>query len=459
MNDATAAIDRARPAMDEPVKHAVMLRLYPNETQAHQLRQWIGVCRALWNHLLWRQKQTYEAEKRFLNRKELEAARQAWEKEEGFAWRQAPISHCRQRIVIELDNAFRTFFDSKKGKRKGARVGFPRFKKRLPSGAVYFANTRFKIDGQKVKLDKIGEMRFRSGREVTGRILGARVRHTAGHWWLAVQVEAPAVPRVYDAPSLPVLGVDVGLKAAVARSDGIVTPAPQFFRKAEKKLRRLQRRLSAAQRGSRRREMKQRKVARLQERIRHKRQDFLHVRSARIVGKAGLIALEDLNVKGMARGRLAKSVADAGMGELARMITYKAEWSGRQVVKIGRYEPSSKTCSACGQIHEMPLHRRMMRCDCGLEKDRDLNAAMNIARWGTETVGAVGAEPGQVAPTDVEMGVQVSPARPVAPVPVVEASSAPGSRPQRTRGRGSDISLCATGKLKRAARLSPGPGP
>jgi putative transposase len=433
---------RGPAAMAEPVKHAVVLRLYPNEGQAAQLRQWIGVCRALWNHLLWLQKETYENEKRFLNHKELEAARQAWEQEEGCTWRQGPQSQTRQQVVRDLERAFRDFFNSRKGKRAGARVGFPRFKKKLPSGAVYLANTRFKVVGSKVVVGKLGEVGFRGGRGDLGRILGARVRHTAGQWHLAVQVEAPA-PRVYDAPSAPILGVDVGLKASVARSDGVVTEAPQFFRKAEKRLSKLQRRLSASQKGSRRRVMKQRKVARLQARIRNKRQDFLHVRSARIVGKAQVIALEDLNIRGMARGRLAKSIADAGMGELARMITYKAEWSGRQVVKIGRFEPSSKTCSGCGQIHEMPLSRRMMRCDCGIVMDRDLNAAMNIAAWGAEKVAAVSGEPGQVAPTRGEMGVQEAPARPVLSVPVVEPRSAPRSVvSQRTRRRASDILSC-----------------
>jgi putative transposase len=283
-------------------------------------------------------------------------------------------------------------------------------------------------------------MRIRGGRMPSGRILGARVRHSAGRWFLAVQFEGPP-PREYGAPSEPVLGIDVGLKASVARSDGVVTAAPRFYRKAEKKLRRLQRRLSASQRGSRRAWRKRQAVARLQERTADCRRDFLHHRSSRIVGKAAVIGIETLSVKGMARGRLAKSVHDAGMGELHRQIVYKAAWAGRTVVRADRFEPSTRACSACGTIHDMPLHRRVMRCECGLVLDRDINAARNIARVAADRVGEVIAEPGASPPTDVEIGVQVVAARPPRPVPVVEASSRSGASRRGVGGRARHISV------------------
>jgi putative transposase len=442
------------------VAQAVVLRLYPNEAQAGDMRRWIGTARALWNHLLALQKATYEAEKRFLTKKELEQERQRWEQEPDCAWRQAAQSQARQRIVIELDKALRDFIKSRKGQRQGSRLGFPRFKRKMPGGAFYVANTRLAIDAETatVTLGKLGAMKVRGGRMPHGRVLGGRVRYAAGRWFLAVQFEGPP-PRAYGKPSLPVLGIDVGLKASVARSDGVVTAPPRFFRKAERQLKRLSRRMSASvelakktgTRLSNRGWRKAQKLASLHRKIADKRRDFLHVRSCRAVGKAAVVAIETLNVKGMARGRLAKSVADAGMGELHRQIEYKAAWAGRKAVKIGRFEPSTKTCSSCGQLHEMPLHRRTMRCDCGLVLDRDVNAARNIARLGGEMVGGVPAEPGRVGPTDVESGVQAGAARSSCPVPLAEASSAK----ERRRGRAPDI-LTHTEELNAAGSGSLG---
>lgn len=439
--------------MTEPVKQAVVLRLYPSEEQAARMRQWVGATRALWNHLLAGQKFAYEVGERFYNHKELEQERQRWEAEEGCEWRKAAVSHVRQRIVKELDKALRDFFASRTGKRAGARLGFPRFKKKVPGGTFYLANTRLRIEADRgrVDIDKLGEMRVRGGRMPSGRILGARVRHSAGHWYLAVQFEAPA-PREYGKPSEPVIGVDVGLKASVARSDGVVTEAPRFYRKAEKKLRRLQRRVSASQRWSRRAWRKRRAVARLHERIGNCRRDFLHTRSSRIVGKAAVIGIETLSIKGMARGRLAKSVADAGMGELHRQIAYKAAWAGRKVVKADRFEPTTKACSACGTIHDMPLHRRTMRCECGLEIDRDVNAARNLARIALDRVGEVIAEPGE-SPTRGETGCQEQAARPPAPVPVVEPRSRTGEGRRGVGGRGHHISA-RTGNTQEGQRGS-----
>ena len=181
-----------------------------------------------------------------------------------------------------------------------------------------------------MQIDKLGTAPLRGGRPIKGRVMGARIRLEGGHWFLAIQVDGKT-PRVYGKPSTDMLGVDVGLKAAVARSDGVITAAPRHLRKSLKRLARLQRRLSASQKGSRRRQGKARAVARLHRRIGAKRADFLHHASARIIGKAAGVCFETLNIKGMARNRhIAFSVGDAGMGELHRQLAYKAEWSGRR---------------------------------------------------------------------------------------------------------------------------------
>lgn len=433
--------------MTEPnlIAQATVFRLYPNEAQAGQMRQWIGAARALWNHLLWLQKQTYETEKRFLSAKELEKARQAWEAEEGCDWRKAAVSHVRQRIVKELDKALRDFLKSRKGQRKGRKLGFPRFKKKRPGGTFYLANTRFQVEDGRVAIDKLGSMRTRNGRPL-GEIKGARVRLQGGRWSIAIQHEASTPPRVLGKPSEAVIGVDVGVKALAARSDGKCHEAPRPLRRLERRLKRLSRRMSARapakfQPASRRFRVMAGKVARLQGRIADIRKDAQHVASIRIVAKAAVVGIETLNVKGMARGRLAKSVHDAGMAELHRQIEYKASWHGREVVKLAAFERSTGVCPRCGEVGpKLPLHVRRWTCaGCGAKHERDVAAAEHIAAVALREVGRVTPEPAAIAPpTRGERGDQAWPARPVASVPLDEPRSPEAARPMGAAGEPAD---------------------
>ena len=327
---------------------------------------------------------------------------------------------------------------------------------------------RIDADARRVNLSKLGTMRVRGGRMPTGRILGARVRHSAGHWFLAIQFEGPP-PRIYGKPSLPMLGIDVGLKASVARSDGVVTAAPRFFRKAEKRLERLQRRLSASielakrtkTKLSNRGRRKAQVIARLHERVGDCRRDFLHHRSSRAVGKAGVIAIGTLNVAGMARGRLAKSIGDAGIAELHRQIIYKAEWFGRQVERAGRFDRSTGVCPDCGTVGPKLLLRVRSWCcaECGARHDRDIAAARVLESHALQQVGTVSAQPAvKEPPTRAETGDQVATARLPLLMPVVEARSAKA----RIRGRGPDIPTCdrkSQPRLSESARASPDAGP
>ena len=161
-------------------------------------------------------------------------------------------------------------------------------------------------------------------------------------------------------------------------------PAPRWYRQRERKLKRASRTLSRTQPSSRRRQKARQRLARVHEQIRHRRADFLHKLTTRLVQTYDGSCLEDLSTRGLARTKLAKSVLDAAWGEFGRQLQYKAEWAGKAVVKIDRWYPSSKTCSACGWVRdELPLEARSWSCSgCGVVQDRDLNAAQNIRAEG-----------------------------------------------------------------------------
>jgi putative transposase len=240
-----------------------------------------------------------------------------------------------------------------------------------------------------VGLPKIGKVRAVIHRPCEGKIKNVTVTKTkSGRFYASVQVELE-VPE--PAPSVAsAVGVDVGLKSFLVTSDGASIPAPRYLRKAQKRLARLQRRLSRRQPGSAGREKARMRVARQHERVANQRNDFLHQTSHWLVKRYGLIGIEDLNVKGMVRNhQLAKSISDAGWGELRRQLVYKGVWYGTQVVVIDRFYPSSRTCSICGKVlPELPLAVRVWNCpNCGAQHDRDLNAAMNLKNEAINRVG------------------------------------------------------------------------
>ena len=236
-----------------------------------------------------------------------------------------------------------------------------------------------------MKLPKLGLVKARASRPVEGRILSATVKRApSGKYFCVLSVaDAPVAPMPEGA--VPVMGVDAGIASLAALSTGVKVANPKAFAKGERKLAREQRRLSRKQKGSKRREKQKRKVALVHERIANQRKDAIHKATTSIVRESQAVAVEDLGVRGMERNRhLAKAVADASMSEMIRQLGYKCAWHGRTFVKVSRWYPSSKTCSACGYVlGELPLSVREWTCPvCGASHDRDLNAAVNIAREG-----------------------------------------------------------------------------
>jgi putative transposase len=205
------------------------------------------------------------------------------------------------------------------------------------------------------------------------------IRDCAGRYFASFVVQAGPG----DLPEAePVIGIDLGLKHFAVLSDGTKIASPRFLRRAEKKLRRAQRALSRKQNGSRNRDKARVTVARAHAKVADARRDFCHQLSTALIRENQAVAVENLAVKGLARTRMAKSVHDAGWSAFVAMLEYKARLHGREFHRIGRYEPTSQTCSACGvKDGPKPLHVREWQCGaCGAQLDRDINAAVNVAR-------------------------------------------------------------------------------
>ena len=248
------------------------------------------------------------------------------------------------------------------------------------------------VDGR-VYIPKIGWVCIRQSREVEGSAKSATFKRDAtGSWYVALTTEFEMPDAEPPAPANPI-GVDLGLKDLFVLSNGERVPAPKFERRAARKLRRAQKELSRKKPGSHRREKAKRCVARLHRKVSNQRGDFLHKLTTELVREYDLICVEDLSTKGLAKTKLSRSVLDAAFGEFLRQVAYKATWNLKQSVKVGRFFPSTKLCSACGAVNaHLRLSDRRWLCGCGIQHDKDLNASRNILAEGLRLVAAGQAE-------------------------------------------------------------------
>ena len=292
---------------------------------------------------------------------------------------------------------------SRKGERKGRRVGFPRFKAkdRTVPRFAYTTGSFGLIQGdpKALKLPRVG--RVHCMEDVTTRVGDARVlrmtvSQRAGRWYAALTVERDdQASQSVRAPQGGAVGVDLGVKTLATLSDGTIIENPRCLAASERRLKRAQKALSRKTVGSKRRAKARAKVARIHAHVANQRIDAIHKATTWLTGTYSDICIEDLNAAGMAKNHhLAKAVSDASFGEFRRQLEYKTARSGAALRVIDRWYPSSKTCSECGAVKaKLSLSERVYRCDaCGLSIDRDLNAAINIKVAGSapETLNAHG---------------------------------------------------------------------
>ncbi len=281
------------------------------------------------------------------------------------------VSKCApQEALRNLDRAFVNFFEK--------RSRFPKFKSRKRGIGSFRLTGSISVNGNTVQLPRLGVLRLKEESAVVGKTLSATVSERAGRWFVSIQVETSIVVPDNQGPAV---GVDLGITKLAALSDGCVFENPKAYRRKLNVLKLAQRIVARRHKGSKRRERAKRRVANLHYRIANIRSDTIHKMTPFIAMTYGVVGIEDLNVRGMAKNHcLAGAVSDAAFGEVRRQLEYKCQWYGSKLVVHDRFMPSSKTCSRCGEIKDsLPLSDRTFRCDgCGHEQDRDLNAAINL---------------------------------------------------------------------------------
>ena len=328
----------------------------------------------------------------------------------GVVWWSQNSKEAYSMALRDLSQGLSNWSKSRKGQRKGERVGFPRFKAKNHSMRFAYS-TGFTAptasDPYGLKLPRVGRVHCMENahKRVNGaRLIRVNVSHRAGCWYASLTVERE--PRPSSTPKLGAVGVDLGVKNLATLSDGTVIPNLRALNTRLKALRKAQQALSRKTKGSARRGKAQERVARLHARVVNVRADAINKATTMIARTYSTVCIEDLNVTGMVKNhRLARSVSDASLGEFRRQLEYKTARTGAALHVVDRWYPSSKTCSKCGTVKaKLSLSERVFHCDaCGLSIDRDLNAAVNILVAGSapETINARG---GDISRADTTSG-------------------------------------------------------
>ncbi|WP_084961568.1 RNA-guided endonuclease InsQ/TnpB family protein [Thermoactinospora rubra] len=360
-------------------------RLYPTPGQRQALAKAFGCARVVFNDGLRLRQEAREQGLPYIGDGELAKrvitqAKQTPDR----AWLSQVSAVVLQQALADLNAAFRNFFASLSGARRGPKVGPPRFRsKKDRRQAIRFTrNARFAVTaGGKLRLPKIGDVPVRWSRRLPAEpssvtvILDASGRYFAS---FVVEVGAEPLPEAVSEE-----GIDLGLSHFAVLSDGRKIDNPRFLRRAERRLRKAQQALSRKAKGSANRAKAKAKLAKAHAKVADARRDWAHKLSTSIIRDNQAVYVENLAVSGLGRTRLAKSVHDAGWSQLVAMLEYKARRYGRTFAKIDRWFPSSKLCSSCGTMAvAMPLNVRSWECPCGARHDRDVNAAINILAAG-----------------------------------------------------------------------------
>ncbi len=365
------------------MRRAFHYRLYPTRQQARAMNQMLNTHRHLYNRALAERRDAWEQEKRGVCYGEQSAQLKADRLTNPYL---AQTNFCScQATLRRLDKAFQAFFQRVQ---QGEQPGYPRFKGQDRFDTVEFPSygNGCKIDGKRVYFQHIGQVRIVLHRPIEGTIKTVSFTRRADDWYLIVSCDLGDMALApQDGPAV---GIDVGLEKFSTFSTGEQIDNPRFFRKAEWAVARAQRRLSKHAKGTPERQYHKRIVRRIHERIANRRKDFAHKLSRRLVTEFGIIVFEDLSIARMIKNhRLAKSIADAAWNQLISYTRYKAEGAGSVCIQIDP-RGTSQRCSACGNVVKKDLSVRVHQCPtCGLEIDRDLNAALNIKAVGLYSLG------------------------------------------------------------------------
>jgi putative transposase len=377
---------------------AFKFRLEPNQQQKVLINKTLGCTRFLYNQMLSEKQTKYQS-------KDDSKLKTEKEYKFEFEWLKEVDSISLQQARIDLKTAYTNFFrklksgelqkerakrlaksKTPKQKAKALNYGKPNFKsKHNPKNSyrTISINNSIRVEDNKIKLPKLGFVKFKKSREVSGQIKSVTIfRNILDRYYISVLCET-------EIQKLPTsdkkIGIDLGLKEFCITSNNEFVSNPRFLRNSELELKKAQKILSHRKKNSKRRFKQRKKVFKLHEKIGNQRLDFLHKLSTKLINENQVICLEDLQVKNMVKNHcLAKSISDVSWSKFVELLKYKASWYGRKLVQIDKFFPSSKMCSSCGNIKkDLTLEDREYYCSCcSLVIDRDYNAALNILREG-----------------------------------------------------------------------------
>ena len=352
-------------------------RIYPNKEQELYFAKCFGCVRFVYNKMLSEKQEHYKE-----TGKSLRVTPAKYKKE--YPWLKEVDSLALANAQLHLETAYKNFF-------RDQSVGFPKYKSKHKSKASYTTNAvngNIRLENGKIRLPKVGEVKIKIHRitEEGWKLKSVTIsRETTGKYFASVLYQYECSDnQAHCETDRKMLGIDFAMHGLAVFSDGTKADYPMYYRNAEKRLVREQRKLSKCQKGSHNYQKQKKRLARVHEKVRNQRNDFHHKLSHRLAEEYDAIAVENLNMKAMSQGlHFGKSTMDNGYGEFIRMLEYKLDARGKELVKVDRFYPSSKQCSCCGKIKEsLKLSERTYICSCGNAMDRDVNAAINICNEG-----------------------------------------------------------------------------
>lgn len=352
------------------MKHAVKVRIYPNDEQVEALSKAFGCARWFWNNSLAETNRLYKETGKGLSQQGMNDRLPGLKKE--FEWLAEPYSQVLQSVSLNLSRAFINFFEG--------RSSFPNFKSKQSKQSIQYPQN-VKITDEGLKLPKLGIIKAKIHRVLDGKLKTVTVSLTTSGKYFASLLFDDEQPEVEKTVEGKAVGIDLGLTHFAITSDGSKFDNPRVLKKHSRNLKRKQQKLSRKVKGSNRRKKARRIVARVHEKIANVRKDFLHKLSRKMVNENQVICVENLAVKNMVKNHnLAKAISDASWSEFTRMLSYKAGNDGKIYQEVDRFFPSSKTCSVClNRIGSLALDIRSWQCEnCKTKHDRDVNAAINI---------------------------------------------------------------------------------
>jgi len=362
---------------------AFKYRLSPDKEQAEKIDKNIGCVRWIYNYALAKKMKAWQQDKKNLSRYDLQKDLPILKKQEETKWLKEADSIALIFSLLNLDNAYQKFFKEHKG--------YPKFKSKKKSRLSYTTYHCIEVnwDKQKLTIAKNKDIKIKLHRKFEGEARQITISKTpTNKYFASVLVETKdKEKKKRKITEKTAIGIDLGIKTFITISDGRKIDNPRVLYRFEKKLAKEQKRLSKKKKGSNNKNKQRIKVAKIHERITDIRKDFLHKLSTELTheNQVKSIIIEDLNVRGMFKNRkLSKAIANVSWSKFIGLLAYKCDWYGVNLLKIGRFEPSSKLCSKCGIINqELTLSDREWTCkNCGTKHDRDINAAINIKRFG-----------------------------------------------------------------------------